>query len=90
MKIVLEYHSTAPDRSIELIDGKSFKKHISFLKKLFHFCGTSEFFAESATMRLRKPKALLTLDDGFKTNASLGAKILDDLKIPAVLGQEFF
>lgn len=82
---VLCYHSISNDNTIVDVSIKSFKKQIQHLKNNYEFVSGEQ--AENylnGKIRLNKPSALLTFDDGYKDVLINLCPYLHKYKIPAI------
>lgn len=78
----LLYHSVPQDNREERVNAATFKKHVEFLARYFDFISPGEL--DEGRSPFKKPRVLLTFDDGMSNNAGVIAPILKSYSIPAV------
>jgi len=80
-RVILLYHGTPRSTLAGRVDESAFSAHIQFLKQHVEFITPQEFTVEHGG---RRPRVLLTFDDGFRNNYEIARPILQSQGIPAV------
>ena len=80
--VVLMYHGVPEHAEGSLLDAASFENQIRFLKHNFEIISPQQ--REIRTKGRGRVQALLTFDDGFRSNAEIAAPILRRHGVPAL------
>lgn len=88
--IVLMYHGVAKDQWVASIGNwlqvkeSNFRKQMEHLKKYYNVV-SFEYALRTIDQPSKKPKAVITFDDGYANNFTVAYPILKDLDLPATI-----
>lgn len=81
LPVVLLYHGVARAGGIGTLRAEDFRNQLHFLHRHFEVVHPDE--AGTPKPRVRRPRVVLTFDDGFLNNAAIAAPMLREFNIPA-------
>jgi peptidoglycan/xylan/chitin deacetylase (PgdA/CDA1 family) len=86
---IVNYHGIVQEplavRDWSFLDARSFRRQIEYLKSHFDVIRLADAVDRMQAGEIRRPTAVITLDDGFQNNYDLAWPILREASVPATI-----